>query len=147
MKRFFFLPLLLMACTGLPQPTDNVTYETQPITLQGDDREINLEVEVAITGEQRAKGLMFREVIGTDGMLFVFADERTRSFWMKNTLIPLDILYFDTDGFVVSTTTMQPCTTDVCPNYSSVLPAKYALEVNAGWVEEQEIGKGWKLVP
>lgn len=78
-------------------------------------------------------------------MLFVSPTEEEQSFWMKNTLIPLDILFFTSSGDFVSSTTMFPCKEDPCPTYVSTGPARFALEVNAGFVKEHGIRKGWKL--
>ena len=66
-------------------------------------------------------------------------------FWMKNTLIPLDIIFFDGQGRVLSSTTMAPCTADPCPYYGSVKPSQLALEVNAGLVKSRMIGEGWRI--
>jgi len=135
-----------MACTTEFVPDASPTWPMETITLQGGSDTLSLNVEMARTTEQHQFGLMFREALDTDGMLFIFEKESMRYFWMKNTLIPLDIMYFDSEGFIVSTTTMVPCEVDPCTNYSSVLPAKYALEVPAGWVEQQGVTKGWKLI-
>jgi len=90
-------------------------------------------VAVAETNEQRAQGLMGVENLGPlDGMLFVFGNEAVRSFWMKDTLFPLDVAFFDADGFLVSKTSMATCLDDDCPSYSSELPAQYALEAPLG---------------
>jgi hypothetical protein len=78
-------------------------------------------------------------------MLFVFEEEKPLAFWMKNTLIPLDVLYFNTEGWFVSVDTMPPCTKDPCPQYPSAGPARYALEMNAGWAEAHDVGTGWKI--
>ena len=85
------------------------------------------------------------ELARNAGMIFVFDDEKNRAFWMKNTVLPLDIIYFDQDGKYVSSTTMQPCTKDPCPSYVSEGTAQYALEVNAGIVQKSGIGQGWRL--
>lgn len=82
---------------------------------------------------------------GTErGMLFVFDHERILSFWMKNTIIPLDIAYVDQDGIIVSIYTMVPL--DVRHNqYASARPARFAIEVNAGVYERFGIAEGDKL--
>jgi uncharacterized membrane protein (UPF0127 family) len=72
-------------------------------------------------------------------MLFVFGDEELRSFWMYNTIIPLDIVYMRSDGVIVSTHTMAPLETRL---YPSVEPAQFALEVRAGLLGELGIGVG-----
>lgn len=98
-------------------------------------------VEVAETGGQRARGLMFREEMPLDrGMLFIFDGEGERYFWMKNTPLPLDILYIDSSGAIVS------IARDTTPFSEKVIPsngaAQYVLELNAGTAERLEIAVG-----
>jgi len=96
--------------------------------------------EVAATAEERQEGLMYREEVpdGT-GMLFVFTDNRPRSFWMRNTYVALDIAYIDPSFRVVDIIAMEPLVTD---SYPSAAPAMYALEVRQGWFAEQGIRVG-----
>ncbi len=107
-------------------------------------------IELADTDNTRALGLMYREHMADDeGMLFVFPDTQTRAFWMKNTLIPLDILYFDQNQKLVSISeNTPPCknTTTRCPNYPSAKPAKYVLEINAGLSQQYGYKSGDKLI-
>ena len=90
--------------------------------------------ELATNEAARERGLMMRTSLASDrGMLFVFPDTAPRGFWMKNTLIPLDILYFDADRKLVSAQLdVPPCTADPCPIYPSTEPARYVLELSAG---------------
>ncbi|VAW43955.1 FIG007785: exported protein [hydrothermal vent metagenome] len=107
-------------------------------------------IELADTDNTRALGLMYREHMADDeGMLFVFPDTQRRAFWMKNTLIPLDILYFDQNQKLVSISeNTPPCknTTTRCPNYPSAKPAKYVLEINAGLSQQYGFKSGDKLI-
>ena len=90
---------------------------------------------------------MHRTSLASDhGMLFVFDHEAPLTFWMKNTLIPLDIIYFAHDGSFVSSTTMVPCTGDPCTIYPSRAPASYALEVPAGFLQQHPVDAQWKLI-
>jgi uncharacterized membrane protein (UPF0127 family) len=105
-------------------------------------------VEVADTHEERARGLMFRDRLepGT-GMLFVHDTEQPLAYWMKNTKIPLDILYFDEDRKLVSVSRgVPPCLLgNRCPNYPSRGPALYVLELNAGVASQIGVAPGDEL--
>jgi len=93
---------------------------------------------VAEDQETRSVGLMNVESLSTDsGMIFVFPNEGKLSFWMKNTLIPLDIIFISKDKFIVDMKkAFQPCVEEPCESYTSRLPAKYALEINSGLSDE-----------
>ncbi len=96
-------------------------------------------VEVADTERSRRYGLMFRHSMGQDcGMLFVFANSRIRTFTMQNTLIPLDIAFISADGTVKEIFTMQPGN----KKYPSTVESDFALEMNAGWFEENALQTG-----
>lgn len=125
-----------------------VSAEAQEeLTIRAPDGgEIRLTVERADTEDERSRGLMGRSRLPSGrGMIFVFEDEKDRAFWMKNTLIPLDIFYFREGGQFVSKTTMEPCQSDPCQTYPSGGPARYALEVNRGEELTQGLGVGWVL--
>ncbi len=108
---------------------DVVGFETTEISLHGR----SWRVAVADTTELRQQGLMFVQDLGDlDGMVFVFEAEREGSFWMKNTLIPLDIAFFDDSGELVGSLGMLPCEADPCPEYDIEAPYRFALEVPAG---------------
>lgn len=104
-----------------------------------------LTVEIADTMEKRAQGLMFRTSLPKDhGMLFVFENEEELAFWMKNTLIPLSIGYFDRDKKLVNSMEMDPApATEISPKtYHSAKPAMYALEMTKGWFSRNKVGPG-----
>ena len=106
--------------------------------------EIKVNVEIADTPQKQSKGLMFRENLKWDhGMLFIFDNESVFSFWMKDTLIPLDIIFIDKAFKIINIVdNALPCYIEPCPDYSSEKPAKYVLEVNAGFVEKNDIEEG-----
>jgi uncharacterized protein len=115
------------------------------VILSGEKGQKVVTVEVADSFAEWQKGLMDRTTLEADrGMLFVFPDVQTRSFWMKNTLIPLDMLFISDKFEIVDMTTMQPCKADPCPSYSSKKPAMYVLEVNAGYANANNITVGGK---
>ena len=97
-------------------------------------------VEVARTAEERAQGLMYREEVpGGTGMLFVFPESQVRSFWMQNTLVPLDIAFMGPDFRVVDIQQMEPMSTEFTQSRG---PAMFALEVPQGWFTEHGIEVG-----
>lgn len=102
-------------------------------------------VEIAATDEARARGLMFRDRLEDGhGMLFIHEREEPQAYWMKNTRIPLDILYFGRDRRLVSQQRdVPPCTAgNACPPYPSRGPALYVLELNAGEAARLELQDG-----
>lgn len=119
--------VVMFACAGCVAQEPYVRLNGQTFT-----------VEVADTSDKQQLGLMFRDSMPDNhGMLFIFPSESMRSFWMKNTRIPLDIFYFDADYRLVSVVkAARPCRSEQCPNYPSKGPAKYVLELNAGKAEE-----------
>lgn len=105
-------------------------------------------VEIADDDSERAKGLMFRDALGNDqGMLFIHDREEMQAYWMKNTRIPLDILYFDgTRRLVSQQRDVPPCTLgDGCPPYPSAAPARFVLELNAGEAKKLGLEDGAEL--
>lgn len=104
------------------------------------------QIEIATDEAARERGLMFRESMPADhGMLFVFDKADVRTFWMKNTHIPLDILYFDRNYKLVSAQDrVPPCLNagNNCPVYPSTGPAQYVLELNAGLADKLGVKPG-----
>ncbi len=102
-----------------------------------------LDAEVADDPLERQMGLMFREELGADAaMLFIYPDERERSFWMKNTPLPLSIAYLDATGLIVHIADMQPLDVTPVPSRHAV---RFALEVNQGWFEQHGVTTGQRL--
>jgi len=104
-------------------------------------------VEVADTEEELTRGLMGRTDLPEDhGMLFVFPKEAQHSFWMKDTLIPLDLIFIDKDYRVVDIKeNFQPCEEEPCDIFRPENDVMYVLEVNAGFVEKHSIREGIKI--
>ncbi len=166
MKKFFlwiglsliliFLLSLAVSFFAFPQPSVNIPVQEQPEALedgklyplvlrspQGTDT--TLQVELADSKAERTYGLMNRVVV-KNGMLFVFPESTPVAFWMKNTLAPLDIAYFDANGKYVSSVAMDPCRIDPCPLYPSAAPALYALEMPRGFFDQYPVAKDWSII-
>ncbi|HEY3198737.1 MAG TPA: DUF192 domain-containing protein [Nitrospirales bacterium] len=106
-----------------------------------------IQAELADTEEKRARGLMFREHLARDrGMLFIFSEPGQWSFWMKNTKVPLDILWLDHKKKIVDLAENIPgCVGDPCLQYQPAQEATYVLEVSAGTVGRQKLARGMQL--
>ena len=103
------------------------------------------QVEVADNDHERSRGLMFRDAMDADrGMLFIHDEQMPLAYWMKNTRIPLDILYFDNERRLVSQQRdVPPCSLgNRCPPYPSRAPARYVLELNAGQAAKLGLKEG-----
>ena len=105
-------------------------------------------VELAQTDEQRQTGLMGREYLDKDmGMLFIYEDEGVYPFWMKNTLIPLDMIWIDknaTVGRIIKNA--EPCGKEYCPSINPNKKAKYVLEINGGEADRIGLSEGSRVV-
>jgi len=100
------------------------------------------EVEVARTADEQSRGLMFREDLeGDKGMLFVYNEEGIYGFWMKNTLIPLDIIWIKDNKVVYIKENALPCN-ETCDSIVPDVESNYVLELNAGNVKELDIKVG-----
>ena len=105
-----------------------------------------IEVEVAKTFRERERGLMYQEDLCKDcGMLFVFEEEDFHDFWMKNTLLPLDMIFINSKLEVIDVLHTQPCEADPCELYSSEKKALYVLETNQDRFNEDVVGEKVKL--
>jgi len=132
------LALTLMAALPAAEPAT-------PACIAPDGAHIRL--ELALTEQERALGLMFRDTLPADqGMLFVFDQDAVYPFWMKNTIIPLDMVWLDGHGGVVFVrANVSPCHSDPCPSYAPTKPARAVLELNAGFAAKHEIVPGAAL--
>ncbi len=118
---------------------DGRPIRVERVTVGG----VPISVEIADTRELREVGLMNRDELPDDyGMLFVYPDERIRSFWMRNTRIPLDIAFIDGNGSIVNIEKMQPQTDE---NTISAGPVMYALEMNLDWFSSNDVEPGDRL--
>ena len=130
-RRFLLAaPAALMAASALAQSQD-ITFKKSSLVIVTGGREIKFDVELALNDAERSRGLMFREKLGPyDGMLFDFYQEAPVSFWMKNTLIPLDMVFIAGDGTVKHVhANATPLSTDSIP---SQFPVRAVLEINGG---------------
>ena len=131
---FLYSTFLLGGSSCHPKPKSDLPV----ISLKMGSREIW--VEVANTEATRSSGLMFRQSMDwNNGMLFVFPDSAQRYFWMKNTVIPLSIAFMDEKGVILNVLEMPPQTTQTFPSNG---PARFALEMNAGWFSKEGVKAG-----
>lgn len=138
--RASLLPALLMfpclfGCAAAGEPWVEIAGERYTVEVADDDAE-------------RARGLMFRDALPHGhGMFFVHERTQPLAYWMKNTRIPLDILYFDEGLTLVSQRRdVPPCSAgDACPPYPSRAPARYVLELNAGEARRLRLAEGARL--
>lgn len=136
--------------TGEQEPA--VAFDTALAFIERESDTLRLTVEVAETADQRAYGLMEREMLPSDrGMLFRYsaAQDPAQGFWMFRTLIPLDIAFLDEEGRIVAIMGMEPCGSpnpQVCRLYSPGVPFSGALEVNRGYFERSGVEIGDRVL-
>jgi uncharacterized membrane protein (UPF0127 family) len=150
------LASLLLAIAGCsPQATEpqtgtipdlDKTYEFDSLTVINDTGDsLQFDVYVARSPEQQRQGLMFvRQMPETTGMLFIYRGEDIRSMWMRNTYIPLDMVFARADGSVINVITNTVPQT--LHSNKSTQPARYVLELNAGTTRRLGIGTRSRLL-
>ncbi|MDQ3994022.1 MAG: DUF192 domain-containing protein [Actinomycetota bacterium] len=122
-------------------------FERTTAVIETDVGRVELDVEVADTDERRQFGLMFRETLPRDaGMVFLYTENQTGGFWMKNTLIPLSIAFWDDRGRIVRILDMDPCRADPCPLYEPTVTYRGALEVNQGAFRRWSVEEGDRII-
>jgi uncharacterized membrane protein (UPF0127 family) len=135
-------PLALAARATFAQ--EELTFDRSTLVIDTGKRQIKFDIELALDDAHRARGLMFRDKLGPyDGMLFDFYQEAPVSFWMKNTKIPLDMLFIAADGTIKHIqANATPLSTDPIP---SKFPVRAVLEINGGSARLLGIREGDKV--
>lgn len=136
--------LTVIATWGIAEPLRADQIVNTPIKLS---ENLEVSIEIARTRAERERGLMYKTSLGEmQGMLFVYPDEQPRKVWMKNTLIPLDVLFLAADGRIVSVLeNLPPCIEEPCQIYNSEISAKYMLEFNADFFNLHNLKIGQQL--
>jgi len=133
--------MLLASCSTRTPAADTLPKGTLVFHTAAGDR--TLRVEIAETGDARAHGLMERPSLAPDtGMAFLFPELNQEGFWMRNTLIPLSIAFWDESGRIIAILDMQPCPADPCPTYAPAATYAGAVETNLDYFEEHQVKAG-----
>ncbi|HEY6102016.1 MAG TPA: DUF192 domain-containing protein [bacterium] len=144
MRHILLAILVALALIAVPARAE-VQFKRGTLTFVQSPKSVTLQVEVADTAAARAQGLMHRKQLPDNaGMLFIFEETSTWSFWMKNTLIPLSIAFLDKNWHIVDIVDMDVEKDPERPAkfYSSSVPYMYALEVNQGFFKRKGLPVG-----
>lgn len=135
---------MLTACQAASPPAETLISPLEPLTIATANGPVKFQVEIADDEAERQHGLMFRKSLAPDrGMLFDFGDSAPRAFWMKNTLIPLDIIYIAADGTIISIASMAtPLNETPIPSHGE---AYGVLEIAGGRAGELGVRPGDKV--
>jgi uncharacterized membrane protein (UPF0127 family) len=142
------LALALAGCDGGSDATTagapgSPAFEQANASIETANGTVDLDVEIAETEAQRDFGLMQRKSLADDaGMAFLFPEDVSATFWMKDTLIPLSVAFADADGTILEILDMEPCNADPCPTYDPGVQYRTALEVNKGAFERLGVARG-----
>lgn len=143
LRTVFFLILVFMAVIrGFAVYAQDQQLPITTVTIGA----LRVKAELAYTDETRAQGLMYRKSLPENaGMLFLFPYLDQHSFWMKNTLIPLDMIWINDRKEIVYYVTAVPCKKDPCDSYVPMQKAQYVLEVNSGFASKHHLKIGDKV--
>jgi len=123
--------------------SEDKTAAIRPVTLPSGAK---IDLEVADTPQARHQGLMFRDRLPNDGLLFIFQNAAPHRFWMKNCKFPIDILWLTPQKVITHIAeNVPPCSADPCPTYGPERDSLYALEVAAGFAKRAHLAPGLRL--
>ena len=159
-RRALTVAVLLVALGAIiaaPRPSGEIDNEdlkesslVKAAFIENEDKIAELTLETAVTDEEKARGLMNRESLDNDsGMIFIYDEADERSFWMKNTSIPLDMIFLTAEKSIrsIKEADPEPNVSDVnLKSYTSEGPAKYVIETNQNFSEEKGITEGLKVL-
>lgn len=141
-----FVMVVLVGCADdatQPAATPSPTARLANVLIDTGDESVLIRAEVADTPELRSRGLSERDSLDDGGgMVFLFFEETSGGFWMKDTTIPLSIAFFDGSGKILAMFDMEPCEADPCKTYDPGIPYRGALEVNRGAFDEWDVEVG-----
>lgn len=140
------LLISLLFLLGCVQPSNTNSTPLPPVDYPSVCIEEKcVQVRLAETPAERQRGLMgVASLTDEEGMLFLWGEQGIYPFWMKDTLIPLDIIWIQEDGTITEITTLQPCETEFCPVHTPKGIARYVLEVNAGLMQKWNVQEGMR---
>jgi len=138
-----FLTFIFIFVLSIQRPSK---FPKGTLRMSQNERSLEISIEIADNDELWTLGLMYRKKLPWKfGMLFIFPQNIDLGFWMKNTYVPLDIAFINSDGEIFNIQRMEPCKAENCPIYKSPQPYKYALEVRAGFFEKFGFSEGAKI--
>jgi len=142
MKNYIYILIFIsIAFTNANADTNKITFQNSSLTIQTKDSEYIFNIEIAITEKERSRGLMYRkELKQTEGMLFLYPEKQIIKMWMKNTLIPLDMIFINNNGKIIDIFKMT-IPKDLTPIGPDV-KLKGVLEINGGLTSYLNINKG-----
>ena len=142
MKNYIYILIFIsIAFTNANADTNKITFQNSSLTIQTKDSEYIFNIEIAVTEKERSRGLMYRkELKQTEGMLFLYPEKQIIKMWMKNTLIPLDMIFINNRGKIIDIFKMT-IPKDLTPIGPDV-KLKGVLEINGGLTSYLNINKG-----
>ena len=142
MKNYIYILIFIsIAFTNANADTNKITFQNSSLTIQTKDSEYIFNIEIAVTEKERSRGLMYRkELKQTEGMLFLYPEKQIIKMWMKNTLIPLDMIFINNNGKIIDIFKMT-IPKDLTPIGPDV-KLKGVLEINGGLTSYLNINKG-----
>lgn len=142
MKNYIYILIFIsIAFTNANADTNKITFQNSSLTIQTKDSEYIFNIEIAVTEKERSRGLMYRkELKQTEGMLFLYPEKQIIKMWMKNTLIPLDMIFINNSGKIIDIFKMT-IPKDLTPIGPDV-KLKGVLEINGGLSSYLNINKG-----